>query len=931
MRSVDLIPVRALAFVALTASTALLGACAALQAPSVPSKPAAAATPPAQPGTLPLGVSPVARSASGPTGVAVVAAAPPAQAQPPGGPPPFAKVIAEASKIEGPLTLWQKDDKVWIELAPTDFGRPFLLSPKLSSGIGQSFILGGLMLYPMSGAGGQQVVEFSQVHKQVRLLALNHEVAAAAGTPEARALASSFSPSLLGSVPVVSQPHPTSKAVLIEANGLFLGDMQGVGMRLQRAFRQGYVLDVRNSVISGVRASPQSVEIETQNHYYAASIGVAQPALPGAPQPPAGLAPSVPKYVPDARSFFIGHHYSLAPMPATMMAPRKADPRVGLFTSTVLDFSDDLARTPRQRYITRWRLEKKDPAAALSEPVKPITFWIDRNVPQKYRATIGAGIVEWNRAFEKIGFKDAIVVKQQADDAAFDTLDVGYASVRWMMSAEPSFGAIGLKHVDPRSGEILDADIGIESLSSRSVRTLRSQTLPTTSFADVVGGASSEHGAADNAGHDFCVHGDLMAEQLGYALDVFEARGDLDPNSPQAQQFVLDYLKDVTMHEVGHTLGLRHNFRASRAYTEEQLGDAEFTRTHGTTGSVMEYNAINLPRPGQAGGSAFQTVLGPYDYWAIEYAYRPLAPADEKAELLKIASRGNEPLLAFGTDEDASFGIDPETLRLDLGSDPIAYAAKRLDIARDLFARQEVRQLSADDSYAVLRRSLAYAIADSGRAAGVLVRQIGGVRTLRDFPGSGRDPLQPVDADTQRRALELLSRHVLSTGGLTVSPALQRRLAPDFEDRVEIPGLSTDYPVPQRLFDLQRAVLAQLMSDDVAARILDSVGKTDRPETAFQLSELYARLNQDVWSELAGTGNGHISVPRRDLQREYVNRLAASLLRPSPQSRADTRGLLRVQAQALAQQLNKAAKRTPASEAATRAHLQDSADTLNQA
>ncbi len=307
------------------------------------------------------------------------------------------------------------------------------------------------------------------------------------------------------------------------------------------------------------------------------------------------------------------------------------------------------------------------------------------------------------------------------------------------------------------------------------------------------------------------------------------------------------------------------------------------------------------------------------------------APTEEKAELLKIAARGNEPLLAFGTDEDASFGIDPETLRLDLGSDPIAYAAKRLDIARDLFARQEVRQLKPDDSYAVLRRSLAYAIADSGRAAGVLVRQIGGVRTLRDYPGSGRDPLQPVDAETQRRALELLSRHVLSTEGLTVSAALQRRLVADFEDRSEVPGLSTDYPVPQRLLDLQRAVLAQLMSDAVAARILDSVDKTDRPETAFQLSELYVRLNQDVWSELSAAGNGHIVAARRELQREHVNRLAAALLRPNPQARADARALLRVQAQALALQLNKSAKRTPPPDAATRAHLQDSAETLQQA
>jgi len=184
-----------------------------------------------------------------------------------------------------------------------------------------------------------------------------------------------------------------------------------------------------------------------------------------------------------------------------------------------------------------------------------------------------------------------------------------------MMSAVPGFGAIGPKHVDPRSGEILDADIGFETLSSRQLRNLRAQTLSgAASFTAVLGGH------ADHAGHAHCQYGDMAAEQLGYALDLLAARGELEPDSPQAEAFVRDYMKDTIMHELGHTLGLRHNFRASRVYTEAQLADAEFTRLNGTTGSVMEYNAINLPRPGQRGGVPFMSTLGPYDYWAIEYA-----------------------------------------------------------------------------------------------------------------------------------------------------------------------------------------------------------------------------------------------------------------------------------------------------------------------
>ena len=145
----------------------------------------------------------------------------------------------------------------------------------------------------------------------------------------------------------------------------------------------------------------------------------------------------MPRSLPDARSLFVTAALLDRPLPEEPMATRPADPRVGYFTTALLDFSDDLARTPRQRYVNRWRLEKKDPAAELSEPVKPITFWIDRTIPLKYRDAVPAGILEWNKAFERIGFKDAIGVKEQPDDANFDTLDFGCASVRWMINADP--------------------------------------------------------------------------------------------------------------------------------------------------------------------------------------------------------------------------------------------------------------------------------------------------------------------------------------------------------------------------------------------------------------------------------------------------------------------------------------------------------------
>jgi hypothetical protein len=923
-----------------------LASCATMVAAPVSNKPATdTATPAMMPAASPFATTAAAAKPAGSASApAAGAATPPA----PGQPPPFATVIKEAKEIKGLFTLWQKDEKVWIELKPEDFDKPFFFAPKLARGIGEKGIFGGSMRVPGSLLD-DRIVEFRRLHNLVQLVAVNTEfIARDAKSPEARAVAAAFAPSLLSSAPVASGPHPERNTVLVDAGPLLLNDMLAIGPALQRAYRQGYSLEGRNTQFTQVRSKPDEVVFDIDAHFYTANIAVPQPGAP-----PAAPVPSVPRSLPDPRSMVLGVHIAIGKLPDTPMPPRVADARVGYFSTTVQDFSDDLARTPRQRYVNRWRLEKKDPAAALSEPVKPITFWLDRTIPLKYRNAIGRGVLAWNSAFERIGFKDALVVKVQPDDADFDTLDTDAASIRWMTNAQPSFGAIGPSQVDPRSGEILDADIGIESLSSRNVRALRSQILSGAGAMDWPTLMQSHDAPSASAGSSLplslrdlaaCQYADFAAEQLSYALDVLEARGEIDPAGAEAQQFVLDYLTDTTMHEVGHTLGLRHNFRSSRVYTDEQLSDRDFTTANGVAGSVMEYAPINLPRPGRSGGIPFQTTLGPYDFWAIEYAYRPMAPGttpEQEAEQLQhIAARSAEPGLAYGTDEDNFLGIDPESLHFDLGDDPVAFAAKRIDIARDVIARQESRTLKADADYAVLRRSINYAVRDAGRAAGILARQIGGIRTLRDHPGSGRDPLLPVPAAVQRQALEVLASGVLAADSFKLSPALQRKLAPDYNERVEAlfgeggdAAVATDYSIVGVVLGMQRALLAQLMSDGVAARLLDSEGKVDRVTggkdgDSFRLSELYARLTREIWSEL-GTG-ADIAAPRRDLQREHVNRLAAALLQPTAASRADARSLLRAEARALLTRIQTASRKAGLS-AEARAHLSDSADSLGLA
>jgi hypothetical protein len=905
--------------------------------PTAAPTPALPVTPPSAPAARPGSAPSAAAPGSAASAAAAAAAAP---ALPPGSPPPFAVVSKDAKRIPGLIALWQKEEKVWLELRPEDFNKPFFLSPKLSHGIGEAFFFGGMMVGTGGRMGRSQVVEFQRVHNQVQLIARNQQFVADADTPEARAVAQNFSNSLLASSMVASQPHPERKTVLVEAGPLFLGDLLSLGPALQQVYRQGYGLDQRHTAFTEVRSTPEQVVFNVRAHY---ATGALASVPPGAP--PGTPVPTTPATLPDARSMFLGLYYSIAKLPEKPMAPRLADPRVGYFTTQVSNFAGDAAPSPRQRYVDRWRLEKKDPAAALSEPVKPIVFWIDRTVPLRYRDAVTQGIVEWNKAFEKIGFKNAIEAKVQPDDAKFDTLDVGVASVRWVTTASPAFDGFGPSVTDPRSGEILDADIVLDANAARTMRTLRTQVFPrgdTLDYPVLMQFGSPERVASMRAGGHvygegaYCEYGAHASDQFGYALEVLDSRGELGPDPLVTEQFAIERIKAVTVHEVGHALGLRHNFRSSRAYTLAQLADPAFTAANGITASVMDYPDLNLPPPGVAMekyGAVFRSAIGPYDYWAIEYAYKLIEVKEETAELKRIAQRNTEPALAFGTDEDNALGIDPESLTFDLGDDPVAFAKSRFAIARDLIERQETRELRDDQNYSPLRRAVGFAVRDVAVSAGVLARQIGGVRTLRDYPGSGRDPLSPVPAAVQRDALDALARNVLSIDSFKLSPALQRRLAPDFETRLEGAGAATDYSIAEVLLGLQRALLGQLMSDGIAARILDSEGKFE-PGQAFRLSELYGRLTHEVWSELDGAARADrlvdIIATRRELQREHVNRLAGLLLRPTAASRADARSLLRVEAQALNKRMDAALKR-PGLSAEARAHLQDSADTLSQA
>ena len=833
----------------------------------------------------------------------------------PGAPRPFKDIIKGAKETAGFFTVYEKDEKVWIAIKPDQFDKPFFFTFNIPQSIGERGLYGSQM-------GGAALVVFKKIGPQVQLIATNTEFFAKPGSPQAQFVSEAFSDSLMASAAAASAPDIDSKAVLVEINSLLLADIPGYSTRLEAAFRMPFALDVRNSSVTRVNNSEQLTGLQVKAHFAVPKLSA--PPLTPSPVP----LPAPPRTTPDPRSLFVSFYYSFSQLPETEMSPRLADDRLGHFVTSRSDYSEDLTPRDKIHYVNRWRLEKKDPSAAVSEPKEPITYWLDKNIPLKYRKSVAEGVLEWNKAYEKIGFKNAVVAKQQTEKDNFDTMDARHASIRWFVGADVGF-AIGPSHKDPRTGEILDADIGMSDVFARGARRQVAEDLtrPTALNAYTIGNPLTAH-----KDYPACNYADESAHEMHFAMDLLEARG-MEMDSAEAEEVAQAYVKDTIMHEVGHTLGLRHNFRASTIYSMKQIQDADFTRKNGVTGSVMDYTPFNLAANGEKQAEYVMSTLGPYDYWAIEYAYKPIIAANEKDELARIAARSTEPLLAFATDEEAISqfgGTDPDVNQFDLGTDPLAYYKKRMQLSRELWDRLQNLKLKDGESYDRLTRSFNAGFNQLARVAPLAAKYVGGVRLLRDHAGTNRPVFEPTAAPRQREALNLITDGLFKVDSFKFKPEFVSRIGIDFLGRrldFSSATPATDPGIATRVLNVQKAVLDVLMSDGVAQRLLESQDKVADPSKLLKLSDVYDGLQNAIWKEL-GTG-GDISSLRRNLQREHAKRISTALLRPSGNSPADARSLQRDNAVQLQNKIRSAMTKPMSKEA--KAHLAESLNTLSEA
>jgi hypothetical protein len=573
------------------------------------------------------------------------------------------------------------------------------------------------------------------------------------------------------------------------------------------------------------------------------------------------------KSITDARYVRVKMQHSFIEMPKNDYRPRFDDPRVGFFSQEMDDMTSTKA-TPFHDVINRWYLVKKDPNAALSEPVEPIVWWVENTTPVELRQTILNAGNKWNEAFEKAGFKNAVVMKMMPDTASWDPADIRYNVIRWV-SSDLGY-AIGPSFVNPRTGQILGSDITVDYgfmghiLSEQDVfkptgypviRNLENNPAATRNHfmsCDMAKGLQMQYAA-----------GNIFAECLD---------GGLEDLTALREQF----FTELILHEMGHTMGLNHNMKSSQMLSPAELNDKAITRKYGVTGSVMDYSVVNAALDHGKQADYYTTTTGPYDWWAIEYGYTPFAASEEKAGLEKILAKSTDTKLIFGNDADIAFiggGIDPRVNVWDMSNDMVTYGSDRFKLVNEVMSKLKDKYAKPGNSYADLRWKYNMLVNQRYSMAIPLAMYIGGIYVDRSFVGQNPNvaPFTPVPADYQKKALDVLNSYIFSPNAFDADsylfPYLQmQRRGFNFYGRPEDPKPELT------VYYMQSYILDCLLNQFTLAR----ANRTTLYGNSYASANIMNDLNGMIFD---ADMKGDVNLYRQNLQTEYVKTLSNILLR----------------------------------------------------
>jgi len=759
------------------------------------------------------------------------------------GPQAYDKVITSDAKTQkGMFWVHQIKDKIYWEIPASLLNRDLFWSTELEGTPAGS---GGFVVPGINA--GTHLIRFEEHENKLWMRELTFEVRTNDKSELKQGLADVNIAPIIDSFDI--EAFGANKSVVIDVTRLFLSDPSEFAVK---DLIGGGGVDSNRSAVLKINVFPRNIETSSQLTFEGGGGR-------GNPFAPAGAG---------ANTAII--HYSIDLLPKVPMQGRLGDDRVGFFSQGFTMYSNYGNEAKPETYIDRFRLVKKDPTAAISEPVKPITFYLGREVPSIWRPYLKQAVMNWEPVFEAVGFKNAITVKDaptEKEDPNWSPEDARYSVIRWQPTETEN--AEGQSVHDPRSGETLSGHVVVWSNVLKLCQTWY--------FAQA--------SAADPEARTLPMPTDLIGRMLTY----------------------------VVTHEVGHTLGLAHNFLASSTYPTEMLRNKEFTDKYGDEASIMDYGRFNyVAQPGD--NANLIPKIGPYDYFAIKYGYMPPlgdTPESEKKGLDDYLSQQvTDKTVRFGSYEGGNLGErnDPSVESEDIGDNPIlasTYGLKNIDSSAGyLMSGTIVYGEPYSELEAMYRALLGQRLLELVH----VTKLIGGINDTDYHSGRGGNVFVPVPATTQRQAVQFILDKGLHFPQSLLNPMVLNRV--------------NSGDTLSSILSSQKTLLTTLFTDSRTQRMFDNEAMSDSP--VYTVGEMIAQVQNSIWSELSQKYPS-VSLLRRNLQSQYLYEMD-DRLNGAGASPTEFRSLARMNLMHLKSAIDTEIPKTK--DAETRAHFLDSSNQI---
>ncbi|QTE22347.1 zinc-dependent metalloprotease [Polaribacter cellanae] len=734
-------------------------------------------------------------------------------------------VTSETKTDEGLFKVHETKDKFMYEIPKSHFGKEMLLVTRikeLPSGLGGGYVNAGSKI-------NTQVVVWEQFKNKILLKVKSYNAIANDSLPIYKSVRANNLEPVIYAFDIKTQ-NSDSTAVIVDVTKFFSTDVKAIS-GLPSSYRSRYKvrrLDASRSFINSIKSYPKNIEV-VQDFSFDSDA------------PPSNRS---------TNTITMRINQSMILLPENPMMPRIYDKRVGYFSLGNVDYSSEALKADDKRYIRRWRLEPKDPAAyargELVEPVKPIVYYLDPATPEKLRKYIKQGVDDWQTVFETAGFKNAIMAKMPPtaeEDPEFSMEDVRYSSIRYVASTTRN--AVGPSVSDPRSGEILESDI-------------------------------------------IWYHNHLRSYRNRYLLETGAANPSARTlNTPDEE--IGDMMRMVIAHEVGHALGLPHNMAASFAYPTDSLRSGSFTQKNGIAATIMDYARYNyVAQPGDK-NIRFIRQLGPYDHYAINWGYRKIPnitnPEQEVRTLDKwIAEKAGDPIYRFGAQR-----FDPSAQTEGIGNDQVkssTYGVKNLKIVAKNLPNWTSNQTNNYNDLSELYGEL---LSVWSRYVGHVAGNIGGIYEYNKKPAQTGDVYEPVSKAKQKESLNWLLKNVFETQNWLLDKNILNKIN------------ETGYT--DRMLSYQNRSLRTLLNSSTLKRMINA---EIIDANTYAASDMVRDLRRGIFSETNATKN--VAVFRRNLQKSFILVLG-SLLNTKSTNNSDISSIARGELESLKYQLNVASKR----------------------